>query len=331
MIEFYLTLPKLEILKCYEYDSIHLADPTTIKHIELVNYTIDANVLKNIEYLKFESGCTYENLLSVHPKLRTLVWNTYYDTEINALYHLVEQKRILKRPELKIYFQSVELIDRKKIEEYEMAASKLAFQINNFNLLCDNFSFEIYDALDYTLLMELANGTLPDNFFKKFFNIRKIKVSGKVKNQEHLVWFLKSFEYLSNLELDDTFLDQNFYDSLHEIGQLRELCVENCSTSIINYDFLLKLKFLEVFRTNHDCPGLLDLASELYKGLRYFRGTYFYVDKEFIIIHKYKNYNYFCRCTERGETIFSKYERCFDQLLFLINEYKNMRYNLSLK
>jgi len=277
------------------------------------------------------------NFLSKHPKLRTLVWDTYDGdhnvTRTNGLYHLVEQKRILKRPELKIYFQSVELIDRKKIEEYEMTASKLAFQINNFNLLCDNISFYFNDSLDYTLLMELVNGTLPDNFFKKFFDIRRIEVSGKVKNQEHLVWFLKSCEYLSKLKLDVTFLDQNFYDSLHEIGQLGVLCVTNCSTSIINYDFLLKLKLLEVFRTNHDCPGLLDLAPELCKGLKYLEWTDFYVDKENIGIGKSENLNeyYFCRYTETGKEICSKCKITFDELLLLINEYKNMRYNLTLK
>lgn len=34
--KFYCTTPKLEILKCFDFESIHLADPNTINHLESI-------------------------------------------------------------------------------------------------------------------------------------------------------------------------------------------------------------------------------------------------------------------------------------------------------
>lgn len=218
------------MLKCYEFEGIQISDPNTIDHLEVFFCSETAHLLKNVQFLKVDSESLPNenfNILSVYPKLKTLVSDQFDfqrggDHIASSLRHLVAQK--IKKPELKIYFQSVELIHSGKIEEYESSGSILAFQINNYNLLCGNISR--VDPLDYSELMRLVEGALPDDFYKKYFNIESVRVSGEVKSQDHLVRFLKNFNYLNILDLENTVLDQTFFDGLHEIGQLTELRVK---------------------------------------------------------------------------------------------------------
>lgn len=342
--QFYLRTPKLEILKCYQLDPIHLSDPNNINHLDLILFTDIVHSLKNVQYLKADWGfLPNPNILSFFPKLTTLYCNQdYFDEEdqvesMNTLRHLVKQKLNRKRPELKIYFQSVELLDTNKIDEYDSQESILSFQINNYNLLCENVSYLF--EVDYNELMRLVDGKLPDKaIFKKYFNIPTVKVSGDVKNQEHLVQFLTSLDYLKELFLENTFLDQTFYNRLHNFGQLTELTMTNISVSFINYNFLLKLKLLQKFTTNRDFD-FFDLTFQLYNVLKYLKRISFYFDREFIAIDaQYENRNQckwytFTRYKNtvliRRDTLISLKERMdFDHLVSEINAYKSDRLNL---
>lgn len=92
-------------------ENIRLADASTVKYIDLDSYT-EAAILKNLEFLQIR--CTLQRSYRViQPKLNTLLaykneFDEKNDQTITALNQLVDQKRILKRPELKIYFYSVD-------------------------------------------------------------------------------------------------------------------------------------------------------------------------------------------------------------------------------
>lgn len=336
---FYLNTPKLEMLKCDEFDLIHVAHPNTITHLELTFYNATIHSLKNLQYLKVDWGFRYlmnQNILSTHPKLKTLLCNHFdydgesdFDESMIALHDIVAQKLILKRPEFKIYYQSVELGDRDKIEEYVTTPTILEFQINNYSSLCDSISYN--DPVEYNPLMRLLKDKLPDDFFKTYFNIQWVKISDKVKSQEHLIRFLKSLDYLNKLDLKNTFLDQTFYDSLHNFGQLSELRIVEMSTPIVNYDFLFKLNLLETFTTDRDFPDFFDLSLRLYRVLKYFKSITFYSDKECISISKdwHSEVYTFSRCKDssRKKKLFEKDRLDFDHLVDFVNAHKNIRSN----
>lgn len=166
---FHLTTPNLKMLKCDDFEQICLAHLDTINHLETILYHENVQSLKNIQYFKVESNFLQNQyvreILSVFPKLTTLVCNLFdyesdeeYDSMMETLRHIVRQKRTLKRSDLKIYFQSVEINDIEKIDEFESSESNLAFQINNYNSLCDNIAFD--DPVDYNELMRLVKGKL---------------------------------------------------------------------------------------------------------------------------------------------------------------------------
>lgn len=337
--ELNLTTPKLEMLKCFDLNEIVLDDRNTINHLEVFLLDEAALTLKNLQYLKAELvSFSNQAILSAYPKLTTIVFSEFdYDSivegdwkiaSINRLRHFFELKR--NRSELKIYFQSVEFVTIDKIEEYKSAQSTLAFQISNYNLLCDNILYD--SSVDYNELMRLVNGFLPDDFYKKYFNISSVEVSGEVESLEHLEHFLKSLDYLQELHLENIFLDQTFCDGLNAISQLTNLRIKGASsTSIFNFHFLLNFKFLESFFTDRDFPDLLNLTVTLFRELKYFESMDFYFYKEFIAISNFGNGYSFRRYKDLSnghrQILFKKERMDFDHLIRLIEAYKNFRSN----
>lgn len=341
-----LTLPKLKALKNDCFDWITLSHPDTITHIEVSDYDEafgagnNANSLTNVEYLKIDQNIRWgDEILLENPKLKTLLCNQfdsdYYDDSLELLREFIEQKRTSKRSELQIFFQSVELVDVHKIDECPSPQSILAFQMSNYDYLCDNISYGERDSLDYNELMTLVEGSLPDDFFEKFRNIPSVFVSSGAVNQEHLLKFLQKLKFLKTLCLRNTFLDQNFYDGLYEVGQLTDLIFSK-STLIVSFDFLFKLKLLETMSIYQESPELLDASLALFNELKYFREVEFFYGQQVVEINKSdyeldsnRLYSFRrCKLTHQGslrQTLFAKERIDFDELSHLVNEHKNGR------
>lgn len=309
LFQFHLTTPNLQMLKCDCFEEILLTHSDEITHLETQFYHQSVSCLKNVQYLKVEHDFLLnENdreILSVFPKLTTLACHQIdYIPDgaeniaiMETLRHIVEQKRTLKRSDLKIYFQSVELADITKYEEFKSAESDLAFQMNNYSSLCDNIA--MYDPLDYNELMTLVNGKLPDDFFKKYFDISYVLVSHNVDSRDHLVNFLKRLKCVDVLCLNNISMDQSFYDKLDQIGGMTRLFLTDCS--ITNYEFLLQLKSLEIFGTDRIFPDFLNSIQEMFQRLKHFR-----------IAHIYSGSKFYTICCNRGEDLLYKF-CCYDE------------------
>lgn len=335
-----LITPKLEKLKYDFFTSMSLAHPDTIDHLEVRDDDDDVlseigHSLTNVQYLKFDQNIPWnDDILLKFPKLKTLMCNLFdsddYEAGLYKLGDLVEQKSILNRPEVRIFYQSVELVNGDKINDFESAKSILAFQMNNYNTLCDSISYDDNHLLHYNELMELVKGNLPDDFFHKYRHIPSIFVSEEV-SQEHCLQFLIRLEYLQNLHIRNESLEQSFYDGLCEINQLTELHVENTSSLIISYDFLFKLKLLEEFVTNCDLSELLDLTLALFIHLKNFKKINFFCHDALITICNnvpYSNGYRLTRQVHQGTWRYPLFEiRNIDfvHLSHLVNQLKNDR------
>lgn len=111
---------------------------------------------------------------------------------MNYLRQLVKQ-----RPDLTIYFQSANLDNVEKVDEYD-PLQHLAFQINNYDSLSDDIFYDNTIA-DYNELMRLVNGTLPDDFYKKYFSNQHsisiiIRECGKLKSLRRVFQTFGKFE-----------------------------------------------------------------------------------------------------------------------------------------
>lgn len=342
-----LVTPKLEKLKLARCVSISLTHPDTIQHLEVGDYvgTIGdiAHLLTNVQYLKVDhlqdvDGSDSGDYLMQYPKLHTLVVNTYdcvTNYIMDHLRQLVELKRQLKRTDVRIYFQLIELVDVAQIDEWESTRSIFEILMNNYSSLRDCVATGPY-VVNYNELMKLVDGSLPNDFFQKFRNLRYVHVERKVSSQEDFLQFLKRLEYLKVLYVWDDIFDQSFFDGLHEISGLTVLRLESTSSSIVSYDFLLELKLLAEFRTYHHAPELFDLSLALFKKLKYFEKIEFASGRELIMIRKRFNSNenqYWLGRYER-ETwpdggyrtglIFDVDAVDFEHLARLVNEHKSI-------
>lgn len=346
-----LNTPKLEMLKCESFDFLTIQHPDSIKHVEFVQHNRGIDLLKNVEYLKLDMGFLIRNEhhISSYPKLETLhciysfdddedddeedysggVTHNEFKTEaMNALRQIRKQL-----PYLQIFFQSVELQNLAKIDEYE-PQNHLAFQINNYGTLCDDIFYDD-KFVDYNELMKLVDGNLPVDFYKKYFNIRSMLVTDNVESVENLVEFLKRLEYLKDLWLQNVSFDQSFYDRLPEMDQLTYLNLDRSVKPITNYDFLFKMNRLTTLQIYRNSAEFFDLTLALYRELKHFIQISFVyeIDEESFTIFKTSTNVYnICRRKEnanyrKSETIFEKRGISLDELGRLLIEYKNSGVN----
>lgn len=344
-----LNTPKLEFLRCESFEFMKILHPDSIKHLER-DFCLSrrVNLFKNVEYLKFDLALIprVDDFLSAYPKVKTLLANYYFPTDddedeeyseitneefnnevTNALRQLVKQ-----RPDLTIYFQSVKLDNVKKIDEYD-PQKHLAFQINNYDSLCaDIFDRDCF--VDYNELLRLFNGNLPDDFHKKYFNIKSVAVSDDVESGEHFVEFLKRSEYLRDLSLENVSFNQDFYDRLPEMTRISFLYLGKGVKPIINYDFMFKMQNLKTLQSDRDLKEMFDLASALFSRLKYFRSIFFQVNGESVHVGKDTSKNQYSvvkkkenAATRKLEISFQKGEMNFDELVGFLRTYKNTKLN----
>lgn len=177
--------------------------------------------------------------------------------------------------------------------------------------------------------MILVNDTLPNDFYKKDFNIRSVSASENVDSQEDYVEFLKRLECLNRLWLENVSFDR-FYDRLPELDQLTVSSVTKNLTPITNYDFLFKLNGLKHFTTDRDSPEFYNLIFALFGHLKRLATVSFDFDEDiFTITSSPGNKKYgFSRETrdtknEKAETIFERHEMDADDLVRFLKAYKS--------
>lgn len=136
--------------------------------------------------------------------------------------------------------------------------------------------------------MRLVKGILSDDFYKQYFSIDRVIVSGKVQSQEQLVRFLRNLNYVESLLVKNASnLDQTIYDRLYEFGRLTKLDITGKSSkSVVNFKFLFDLKLLQQFYIDSDSAYFFDLTLALFRRLKWFRFSTFYFYTKFIAISK---------------------------------------------
>lgn len=277
--KFMITAPTLEILSCTDFDGIHLSYPSTVKHLKTEFYQESFHVLKNLQFLFVEVipmmvSCL--DILSTFPKLSILSCNARISREIE---NFVQYKRDHQKSEPKIYFLHVEINDIKQIDDHHKHHD-LVFQLINYNSLAETVSVEsLSEGIDYNDVMTWTRGKLPDDFFKKYFCNQVVTVRRNVEDQEHLLGFLKNFEYLTELTLGTDSLDQSFYDRLCELDQLTVLEIDSVVPPT-NFDFLFTLKRLKTFAAcklkDAESEIFFDLTPKLFTHLKYLQLVAFY-------------------------------------------------------
>lgn len=290
---FFVECPKLERLKIdAPMELVHVEHKENVRYLEVPFYKNNLEQFRWIECLQINYTAngigTNRNLLAVFERLKQLRLHLYYSLSPdehqelgNAISSIFRQKSTLGS-DLRVYLAGVEFEHAAKFDEFRNALERLTFrgdqeyakmnfQIQNFNQLsCDDLSF--FTELNYTCLLHMSGGRPPENYFSKFFNIRYIKVTGKIARPDRFLEFLREPRYLKALDLKNAGLSQRQLDQLPDFCQISYLYFEEELPNLpANYDFILRFRLLIRFVTNQNNDGLIDLALRAFSELKYMR------------------------------------------------------------
>lgn len=123
--------PSIEALFLYSeesgYDAVEFSHPHSVKHIEF-DYLTNENLRQflNVEHVKCSfSHALILDLLEILPNLKELHCDQEeltrkddYDLLVSGLNHLIEQRTLLARDNLEIYFKKTKLLRTKRFEKY---------------------------------------------------------------------------------------------------------------------------------------------------------------------------------------------------------------------
>lgn len=278
-IEFKIKLkaPKLTTICCFK-DAIDFLDlqssKDTIKHLMIEYYSNRCEQFKNLETLQcsdimFGSSSFDRNILKILEKLKILNLNSFkyqsteYERLVSNVEYIKKQKIVLKRTDLQIFLNGVLLEASIKLDNNDK--EPLSFQLKNYDLLKGDLSS--FTDLKYDTLLEKCPNNIPNDFFKKYFNIQRIELSNvKVIDQNQFILALKSLKCLTELVLINVTFNQLFYDQLPANCQLTCLKIEEIKSTSIEFSFILKFKILKDFETTQDVSA--DLAILAIKNLK---------------------------------------------------------------
>ena len=326
---FKMNTPKLEALECHHLNTIELDHPETIKHLKIGLYQSKLEKFTNLEVLECEQIASINReILSSLNNLKVLscyemrpLYSRIGESEnmVNKMSFIMKQKLVLRRTELKVYLQGVQLTDGNHLNDFSLNLRNTQFQIENYANLYSSLHFISYvNYNDLTRLMK----RVPDDYFNKFFQIRMIEVTTKV-NRDHFIRFVSKLKFVDSLKLTNASLDQSMIDNLIGFCDLKFLIVNEDQNLNLNFNCILKCKRLVSFRTNQPFQNSFDQAIKAFSRLTSLELFIFKKDDETVEIRKQFNFSLQCFRGLTGYLTFSKRGINFNELTTYCNHLAN--------
>ena len=327
--QFKLKTPKLEALDCYNLYSIVIEQPETIKHLRIETCDSRLEHFINLEVLECgQIRKINKEILSTLRKLKALCgyekstkkfeFETHRNL-IDKISFIMKQKLVLRRTELKVYLQGVQLTDGNNLNDFKLKLRDTRFQIGNYANLYSNLFFINY--VNYSHLIEMKK-QVPGDYFNKFFRIRMVVVTTKV-NRDNFILFVSKLNFVEYLCLTNASLDQSLIDHLLDICNLKMLIVNENRTLNLDFACILKCKRLTHFRTNQPFLGSFDLALKAFSRLTKLVKFVFAKDDETVEIKKDYHFDLKCYRHSTDTTTFSKLGIKFNELTIYCNHLAN--------
>lgn len=274
---FVLETPNLAIFKCKYLNDMHFVYPAMLKVVEVSDYQQKCSDFKNLECLVLEHGGALDpDLLMTFEQLKELkvhAGNTIRFVRFRETMNFIfKAKLVLRRLDFRVFIHGVLVNDLNQfVGEFDNDRPldyQMGCYMRNADLLSRNLSY--YTSFNWSDLMSIFDHQIPDDFTVRFFNIRSVTVSGGIKDEHHLIGFLKHVN-LESLYLKQSDPSQNFFAQLTACHRLIKLKIEDSIDLRLNYEFLLRFKLLEDFSTDQYCPDLMRVAALAFRDLKYVR------------------------------------------------------------
>ena len=244
---------KLRSFKCnYGYLNVDFRQPSNITHLGLWSYESEFNLnrfQKSLShlYLKNATNVDHTIQLKLFPQLKALYFNERLQRDKIA--YLLDEKMRLGRCEFKLFhsgieLNSMELVDQ--LERLETGNPDFATLVANYRLLDDRLPWSRTLPFCDSELIKLIDNVPDSNFYSKFYNIREISINGTI-DQRNFIQFLRHYPNLAYLYLQDTLLDQCFFNQLNTLcSRLFYLEILNTTqkSRIQEFDFILNFNLI---------------------------------------------------------------------------------------
>ena len=274
-----LETPGLAKVRTTSLERLVFIYPESVRCVHTFFHCGRLSTFRNLECLiftdRYDQRCpplSYKILEDFIPtslkKLKTIDF-FYYDGYNEWTWGFIKEliSNLLEQPDLKVFWMNVQMTDANLLTEYRNIMDSDECSIYYFQLKhCEKLKDKIYfvSRKDFFWSGERLKeaGIIPrsEEFLSKFFSIyslREIAVYRRMNEEEEevLLEFIARSPNLLSLKLKNNGMRQEFYDRMPETVQLnriplRLLAIGDSTNGSTNFEFLLKLRDLEEFKTN---------------------------------------------------------------------------------
>ena len=322
-----LNCPKLKKLAYFRnYGSLSFIHPESIKELHACCREDFIYNLINCEYLYIEYY-RYEpfdrNILLKLTKLKELHLDTKDFGSVNSF---IDQKSSLKRTNLKIYFLSLlsDSVSPNILNQIAYSFDRESIDIDsiqfygpNYLNLTNNVYF-IYFNVDYNVIENYFwdnSNQVAREIIKKLVYLDVLILSDEIRDVNQFIGILKDRVYLNTLSITAEFMPQNFFDQIlsENCSIIEQLAIDNKNQ--LNFDFLLKFKELQCFKTDQQLTSdLIFKLFDKFESLRSLRFRYKGSEVEIDILIDLQVGRLFKLCLDGFKKIFNNLEDLMSRL-----------------
>ena len=278
-----------------------LKQPETIRMLDTGMSNPKLDPFKNVECLITQEieAISKATLLSL-PRMKELHYNVGIEGAFRkfkdetgplnrmkrTLSEFLDDVNALRGPDFRFRFAGFQLTKTMldeldfgvQINEYgEEHLSDDYVYLKNYHLI-EPGALDFITVLNYTGLMSNVPGEFPICFSKKFTRVKEvIFYTDEIKDEKHLLWFLKSLRALRSLVLDCSYLSQEFYNQLP--ASANSLVILKLAENVemqLSLDFIGKFSCLSILRVYYllaleQFTTLVRHSSKLAEVFCYFR------------------------------------------------------------
>ena len=294
-----LDTPSLKKVHTYSLEKLEFIHPESVQCIHTFVHSGKLSTFSNLEYLNITNYYNQDDFSSSYAsrfssykrhnyatrfeqfslialeKLKEIDFNYHDDgvMKIGNFRETIANLLALDRPDLKVFWQNVQVTDPSLLTEYERTinntGSLLVFQLQHYEMLKENEVFLDFFNDSIRVLTRAGFNPRSDEFLSKLlakFSFRRIRMTYYIEEQELLLKLIARSPSLLSLSFPDTDLGQSFFERVADTIRLNAiplqiLDIRNCT--ILNFEFVLRFRDLLCFRTDQQLPGRL--VSKLFK------------------------------------------------------------------
>ena len=277
-----LDTPRLAKVCTFNLKKLEFLYPESVRCIHTFFHDGKLSMFRNLEYLTFTDSYNHLVYNSSYAPL------TFDDFNVEALNKLKEidfyyrsyssyrfernnmnvflrmAAKLRERPDLKVFWQNMQMTDPNLLTEYELSnetvGSVVAFQLQHYEMLKEKDHISWLFDFNSLMIMLTRAGFSPrsEEFLSKFFasySFRMIKVTHWVTEEKLLLELIARSPDLFFLEFWHSGLHQSFFDQMADTIRLnaiplQQLLFKDILNKSRDLHFVSKLRHLELFETD---------------------------------------------------------------------------------